>query len=94
MLELTEVASFQDRSTVVSAGRLKRARQEFKNANYILQVTRNRGRFRVPLMMFLEYKGFGVLAKAKVHSTEEYASLAASLQQDMTQFERDTRIGR
>ena len=55
--------------TVVNAEESKRAQRQFKNANYIVQVTRNKGRFRVPLMVILEYKGFFVAARANVHST-------------------------
>ena len=94
LLELNEVSTFQDRSTIVGSDRVKQLRQQFKNANYILQITRNRGRFRVPLMMLSEYKGFTVLAHAAVHSSTDYTSLTAALQQDIAQLERDTKISR
>jgi hypothetical protein len=94
LLELNEISTFQDRSTVVGSERVKQLRQQFKNANYVLQITRNRGRFRVPLMMLTEYKGFTVLAQAAVHSSVDYASLSAALQQDIVQLERDTKISR
>lgn len=65
---------------------MKQLRQQFKNANYVLQITRNRGRFRVPLMMLIEYKGFTVLAQAAVHSSTDYAALTTALQQDIAQL--------
>jgi len=92
-LELNEVSSFHDRSTFVSGQSVKQAQQEFKNADYILQMTRNRGRFRVPLSMMMTYKGFSALAKSLVHSTSDYSNLN-SLQLDINQLERDTRIAR
>ena len=44
--------------------------------------------------MFTEYKGFSVLAKALVHSTDDYNFLAHNLQQDIAEFEKDTKIAR
>lgn len=70
--ELHEVSTFQDRGTVISNSRIKEAQQILKNSNYILQLTRNRGRIRVPLMMITEYKGFTGLAKAEIPTTENY----------------------
>ena len=70
LLELSEVVSFQERNTGVSVGRTKRMRNMFKNGNYLLQCTRNRGRFRVPLMMLTQYKGMQVFAVSNIHSTE------------------------
>lgn len=85
LLELNEVSSFHDRSTIVSALTTKQAQQQFKNCNYILQLTRNRGRFRVPLVMLFDYKGFCILAKAAVHATADY-SPSVSLQHDIAQL--------
>ena len=68
LLELSEIATFDDHNTVISSVRSKRARNQFKNANYILQCTRNKGRFVVPLMMLTHYKGFQVFARHTIHT--------------------------
>jgi hypothetical protein len=34
--------------------------------NYILKLTRNKGRIRVPLVLMVEYKGFMAFAKAAI----------------------------
>lgn len=94
LLELAEISSFNDSSTIVSGKVVKKMRGEFKNSNYILQCTKNKGSFRVPLMMVVTYKGYQVLAKAAVHSSPEYSSAVADLQQEMAQLERDTRVSR
>ena len=85
---------FEDRLTIIDSEHYKKARQQFKNGNYILQNTRNRGRFRVPLMMIVQYKGFCVMAKANVHSTPEYSAIADYLIEDVGEFEAETKIER
>ena len=85
---------FEERVMIVNCEHYKKARQELKNANYILQNTRNRGRFRVPLTMIVEYKGFAIVAKADVHSTPEYSAIADYLLDDVAEFEAETRIDR
>ena len=37
-----------------------------KNYDYILQLTNNKGRIRVPLVMCVEYKGFTGIAKTMI----------------------------
>lgn len=69
MSELKEVATFEERGTVVSNESAKIALNEFKNYDYILRLTRNKGKLRVPLAMISEYKGFTVMAKAIIPAT-------------------------
>ena len=81
LLELTEVNSFQQRCEAVSPLKVKQAKNKFTNSNYILQCTRNKGRFVVPLMMVSEYKGFQALATTIIHSTPEFNAPIEILQQ-------------
>ena len=69
LLELSETQSFQNNSVTVDPIKAKYLRNTFKNANYILQCTRNKGRFVVPLMMITNYKGFQVLATSSIHTS-------------------------
>ena len=48
----------------------------------------------MPLMQLTQYKGFTVLAKSMVHTSSDFSSLSAQLQQDIGQLERDARISR
>ena len=64
--ELKEVTSYEKKGSIISKQSSKRALQEFKNYDYVLQITNNKGRIRVPLAMTVEYKGFLCLAKAIV----------------------------
>ena len=68
LLELSEVKSFQSGSVTIDPVKTKYAKNMFKNANYILQCTRNKGRFVVPLMMLTYYKGFQILATSDIHT--------------------------
>ena len=86
MLELSETSNFHDRISIVSSQSNKQLRHQFKNSDYILQITNNRGRFRVPLMQLTQYKGFTVLAKSMVHTSTDFSSLSAQLQQDIGQL--------
>jgi hypothetical protein len=45
-------------------------------------------------MNLSEYKGFTILSKANIHSSTEYSNFTNSLQQDINQLERDTKISR
>ena len=67
--ELKEVSTFEERGTIVSNEAAKMALQEFKNYDYILRLTRNKGKLRVPLTMITEYKGFTVFAKSIIPPT-------------------------
>ena len=51
------------------------AAQEFKNYDYILRLTHNKGKIRVPLCMMLEYKGLTVMAKVMIPSAEAYENM-------------------
>jgi hypothetical protein len=46
----------------------KLAAHEFKNYDYILKLTHNKGKIRVPLSMINHYKGFAVYAKVLIPS--------------------------
>ena len=94
LLQLIEIASYQEHSTVVSQAELKRAKNQFNNANYILQCTRNRSRLCLPLIMVTHYKGLQVLAKADVHTSPEYSAAVSTLQQETAQLEQETSISR
>jgi hypothetical protein len=69
------VASFEKKGSIISHHRSKRVYQELKNYDYILQLTNNKGRIRVPLAMAVEYKGFVCLAKAIIPEAENYSNL-------------------
>lgn len=51
------------------------AAHEFKNFEYILRLTHNKGKIRVPLSMMIEYKGFTAFAKVIIPSTEVYENM-------------------
>ncbi len=87
------MSSIGERTSVVESKQVKRIKQEFKNAHYIVKCTRNKGMFRVPLMMVTEYKGFTVLAKSELHLSQEY-SAPVHIQEDIKLFEIKTRISR
>lgn len=83
-VELKEVAlgsyTERDRSgsgvgTIIASDHCKEAQQEFKNYDYILRLTRNKGRIRVPLSLIVEYKGFVAFAKASIPYAEQYGSM-------------------
>ena len=69
LAELKEVMTFEEKGTVVSNEAAKIALQEFKNYDYILRLTRNKGKLRVPLAMVVDYKGFTILAKVIIPGT-------------------------
>ena len=51
------------------------AAHEFKNFEYILRLTHNKGKIRVPLSMMIEYKGFTAFAKVIIPSKEVYENM-------------------
>lgn len=53
------------------------ALNEFKNFNYILSLTHNKGKIRIPLSAVIEYKGFVVFAKVIVPAAEAYENMDA-----------------
>ena len=53
------------------------ALNEFKNVNYVLRLTHNKGKIRVPLSSVVEYKGFAVFAKVIVPAAEAYENMDA-----------------
>lgn len=48
------------------------AAHEFKNYDYILKITKNKGKLRVPLSMITHYKGFSIYAKVLIPSAQTY----------------------
>lgn len=51
------------------------AAHEFKNYDYILRLTQNKGKIRVPLCMMTHYKGFTVFAKVLIPTAENYENM-------------------
>ena len=56
---------------IVDESELKKAIKEFKNMNYLLSITRNKGKIRLPLANIVEYKGIIALVKAEIEISEE-----------------------
>jgi hypothetical protein len=61
--------SYIEKGTILSNAAEKMASHEFKNYEYILRLTQNKGKIRVPLSMLTNYKGFTVFAKVLVPSS-------------------------
>lgn len=59
------------REMIVDESELKKAIKEFKNMNYLLSITRNKGKIRLPLANIVEYKGIIALVKAEIEISEE-----------------------
>lgn len=53
----------------------KMALTEFKNLNYVLSLTHNKGKIRVPLSTIVEYKGFVIFAKVITPAAEAYDNM-------------------
>ncbi len=56
--------------------------KEFDNMQFVWKMTKNTGRFRVPLACLVEYRGFIVIVKVNVKSNvrpDERMNLAADL---------------
>ena len=70
LLELKELSSdnpnFMEKGTIVSDAAQLMALHQFKNYQYVLRLTQNKGRIRVPLAMVTHYKGFTVYAKVLI----------------------------
>lgn len=48
--------------------RYKQSVREFKNLDYLAEVTQNKGVLKVPFMVLFEFKGFLGMAKTKIPS--------------------------
>ena len=74
---MTEIGSGYggDKGTIPSNSAEKAAAHEFKNYDYILRLTANKGKIRVPLSMMTHYKGFAIFAKVLIPSTERYDNM-------------------
>lgn len=67
-------------------------KNEWRNYNYILGVTQNKGLVRVPLACIVEHKGVTGLAKAKVLNGIELA--ASTLSNEFAELERLSKVSR
>lgn len=67
------------------------ALNEFKNFNYILGLTENKGKIRVPLATFIEYKGLTVYAKVAIPSGQSYQKMDV-LERELEILEAESRI--
>lgn len=67
------------------------ASQQFKNYDYVLRVTKNKGKIRVPLSMITHYKGFAVFAKVLIPSTESYDNMGL-LEKQLEALQAESRI--
>lgn len=45
---------------------IKAAYREFNNMDYLMQLTRNKGKIRLPLVAIVEYKGIVAFVKASI----------------------------
>ena len=57
-----------EKGTMITNEEAKMGSHEFKNFDYILKLTHNKGKIRVPLSMIIEYKGFTAFAKVMIPS--------------------------
>lgn len=64
---------------------------EFKNLNYVLSLTHNKGKIRVPLSTIVEYKGFVIFAKVITPAAEAYDNMDV-LQRQLEILEAESRI--
>lgn len=72
--------------------RYKEAVREFKNLDYLVEVTQNNGLLKVPFMVLFQFKGFLGMAKSKIASdgiarNKQYLNLV-----DRNHFKSDARI--
>lgn len=80
----------ETKESVYDEAAIKAALREFRNLDYILQMTRNRGRIRVPLASVVEYKGVVALVKAQIPRDENKSP--QSLRKELELLSRESRI--
>lgn len=61
-----EIYLYSERQLEVEHPRQQQATREFKNYDYMLECTKNKGPLLVPLMALFEYKGFCGMGKTLV----------------------------
>lgn len=88
---LREVVSYEKRGAIISSYESKLAQKEFRNYDYILSLTANKGRIRVPLSMVVEYKGFICVVKAVIPEGEGYENLE-SLSKELALLEAESKV--
>ena len=77
------------KETIYDESAIKEALREFKNMDYLLKVTRNKGRVRLPLANMVEYKGVVALVRAEVEGDEKEA---VSLSNELELISREARV--
>ena len=80
----------ETKESVLDEAAIKAAFREFDNMNYLMQLTRNKGKIRLPLVSIVEYKGIIALVRANIPIDTSKAP--RSLVQDLEIISRESRI--
>lgn len=80
----------ETKESVLNEAAIKAAFREFENMNYLMQLTRNKGRIRVPLAAVVEYKGIVGFVRANISADPSKAP--KSLLQELELIARESRI--
>jgi len=80
----------ETKESVLDEGAIKAAYREFNNMNYLIQLTRNKGKVRLPLIAIVEYKGTVALVRANIPIDSSKAP--RSLLQEFDLISRESRI--